>query len=53
MEKLGYKYAKCKETGCSPYNLRMMLNLYIYGYLNRINSSRRLRDGTRRNIEVM
>lgn len=53
MEKLEYKYAKCKETGCPPYDPRMMLNLYIYGYLNRINSSRRLRDEARRNIEVM
>lgn len=53
MEKLEYKYAKCKETGCPPYDPRMMLNLYIYGYLNRINSSRKLRDEARRNIEVM
>lgn len=30
-----------------------MLNLYIYGYLNRINSSKRLRDEARRNIEAM
>ena len=52
-EKLEYKYAKCKETGCPPYNPRIMLNLYIYGYLNRINSSRRLRDEARRNIEAM
>ena len=27
---LGYKYAECKETGCPPYDPRMMLNLYIY-----------------------
>lgn len=53
MEKLGYKYAKCKETGCPPYDPRMILNLYIQGYLNRINTSRRLRDEARRNIEVM
>lgn len=39
MEKFKYKYAKCKETGCPPYAPRIMLNLYIYGYLNRINSS--------------
>ena len=53
MEKLGYKYGKCKEKGCKPYDPRMMLNLYIYGYLNRINSSRRLEKETYRNIEVM
>ena len=53
MEKLEYKYAKCKETGCPPYDPKIMLNLYIYGYLNGINSSRKLRDEARRNIEVM
>ena len=50
---LGYKYAECKNNGCRPYDPRMMLSLYIYGYLNRVRSSRRLRDETNRNIEVM
>ena len=50
---LGYKYAECKSYGCRPYDPRMMLNLYIYGYLHRVRSSRRLRDETRRNVEVM
>ena len=50
---LGYKYAECKSTGCSPYDPRIMLNLYIYGYLHRVRSSRRLRDETIRNVEVM
>jgi transposase len=53
MASLGYKYAECKETGCRPYDPRMMLNLYIYGYLHRVRSSRRLRDETNRNVEVM
>lgn len=30
-----------------------MLNLYTYGYLNKINSLRGLRDEASRNIEVM
>lgn len=30
-----------------------MLKLYIYGYLNRIQSSRRLEKETRRNVELM
>ena len=51
--KLGYKYAECKETGSPPYDPRMMLNLYIYGYLHRVRSSRCLRDEARRNVEVM
>ena len=53
MKRLGYKYAECKETGCNPYDPRMMLNLYIYGYLHRVRSSRRLRDEAGRNVEVM
>ena len=53
MNKLGYKYAECKGTGCRPYDPRMMLGLYIYGYLHRVRSSRRLRDETERNVEVM
>ena len=50
---LGYKYSECKSTGCRPYDPRMMLNLYMYGYLHRVRSSRRLRDETVRNVEVM
>jgi len=53
MVALGFKYAECKETGCRPYDPRMMLNLYIYGYLHRVRSSRRLEAETTRNIEVM
>ena len=53
MAALGYKYAECKSTGCRPYDPRMMLNLYIYGYLHRVRSSRRLRDEAGRNVEVM
>jgi len=53
MVTLGYKYAECKNTGSRPYDPRMMLNLYIYGYLHRLRSSRRLRDETQRNVEVM
>ena len=53
MAALGYKYADCKGIGNRPYDPRMMLNLYLYGYLHRVRSSRRLRDETKRNIEVM
>jgi len=53
MVALGYKYAELKKTGCRPYDPRMMLNLYIYGYLHRVRSSRRLRGEAKRNVEVM
>ena len=53
MVKLDFKYATPAEVGCRPYNPKMMLKLYIYGFLNRIRSSRRLEAETQRNVEVM
>jgi transposase len=53
MSALGFKYAEVKSTGCPPYDPRMMLNLYLYGYLHRVRSSRRLEAESNRNIEVM
>ena len=50
---LGFKYAGTKETGRPPYDPAKMLMLYIYGYLNRVRSSRRLEAETVRNVEVM
>lgn len=50
---LGFRYAECKDTGCRPFDPRMMLNLYLYGYMNRVRSSRRLEAETNRNVEVM
>jgi len=53
MNQLGYKYAKPNTTGNKPYDPKMMLNLYIYGYLHKIRSSRRLQAETTKNLEVM
>ena len=53
MAALGFKYAQTKETGRPPHNPASMLMLYLYGYLNRIRSSRRLEAETKRNVEVM
>ena len=50
---LGYKHAELKDRGCRPYDPQMMLCLYLYGYLNRTRSSRRLEAETTRNVEVM
>ena len=36
-----------------PYHPRDLLKLYLYGYLNRIRSSRQLEKECQRNIEVM
>jgi transposase len=53
IEGLGFKNAKPSDTGRPGYDPRALLKLYVYGYLNRINSSRKLETETYRNIEVM
>jgi transposase len=49
----GFARAQAKETGRPGYQPADLLKLYIYGYLNRIRSSRRLEAETHRNIEVI
>jgi len=41
------------ETGRPAYHPKDLLKLYLYGYLNRIRSSRKLEKATQINIEVM
>lgn len=53
MQELGFTYSQPKETGRKAYNPSSMLKLYIYGYTQRIRSSRRLESETIRNVEVM
>ena len=48
-----FSFAICPGTGRPPYNPRAMLKLYLYGYLNRIRSSRRLEDEANRNLELI
>lgn len=50
---LGFQKAQLSETGRPPYNPGDLLKLYLYGYLNRVRSSRRLEQETHRNLEVM
>ena len=49
---LGFKTIAA-DTGRPAYHPSMMLKLFIYGYLNRIQSSRRLERETGRNVELM
>ena len=49
---LGFK-AEPAATGRPGYHPKMMLKLYVYGYLNRVQSSRRLEVEAQRNIELM
>ena len=50
---LGFKYSLPEATGRPPYNPADMLKLYLYGYLNRVRSSRSLEKEAHRNIELM
>src|SRR5210317_2581158 len=49
---LGFK-AEAAATGRPGYHPKTMLKLYVYGYLNRVQSSRRLEVEAQRNIELM
>jgi transposase len=49
---LGFK-AEPASTGRPGYHPKTMLKLYVYGYLNRVQSSRRLEVEAQRNIELM
>jgi transposase len=53
LKKLGFKGVKPAATGRPSYHPAVMLKIYIYGYLNRIQSSRRLEREAQRNVELM
>jgi transposase len=50
---LGFQHAVPAEVGQPAYDPGDLLRLYLYGYLNRIRSSRRLEKEAARNLEVM
>lgn len=50
---LGFAGVDPESTGRPSYHPSILLKLYIYGYLNRIQSSRRLERETQRNLELM
>lgn len=50
---LGFEHAEPGVMGRPAYDPADLLKLYLYGYLNRIRSSRRLERECRRNVEVM
>ncbi len=52
-EALGFSHSVLKETGRPPYHPGVLLKLYVYGYLNRIRSSRLLEKEAHRNVEVI
>ena len=50
---LGFGGVQPAKTGRPAYHPAVLLKLYIYGYLNRIQSSRRLEREAKRNVELM
>ena len=50
---LGFDGVEPSATGRPSYHPAVLLKIYIYGYLNRVQSSRRLERETQRNVEVM
>jgi transposase len=53
LRELDFDRAEPEATGRPGYHPAVLLKLYIYGYLNRVQSSRRLEREAGRNVEVM
>jgi len=52
MEEAGFQRSTPNETGRPSYDPRDILKLYVYGYFNKIRSSRKLMTECGRNIEL-
>ena len=53
LAKLGFARVEPNETGRPAYHPATLLKIYLYGYLNRVQSSRRLEQEAKRNLELM
>ncbi len=53
LAKLGFEGAEPAATGRPAYHPATLLKIYIYGYLNRLPSSRRLERESQRNLELI
>ncbi len=53
LAQLGFDGARPADTGRPAYHPAVLLKIYIYGYLNRVPSSRRLEREAQRNVELM
>lgn len=53
LSQLGFGRTQPAETGRPPYDPADLLRLYLYGYINRIRSSRRLEAESGRNLELI
>jgi transposase len=53
LKELGFEGTEPEDTGRPAYHPSTLLKIYIYGYLNRVQSSRRLERETQRNVELV
>jgi transposase len=53
LSQLGFEGVEPEVTGRPAYHPASILKIYIYGYLNRIQSSRRLERESQRNVELI
>jgi transposase len=53
LQRLGFTNTVHKSEGRPPYAPAMLLKLYLYGYLNKVRSSRKLEKECSRNIELV
>src|SRR5471032_2031235 len=53
LAELGFEGVQAAETGRPSYHPTVLLKIYVYGYLNRVQSSRRLERECQRNLGLM
>src|SRR5471030_13932 len=53
LTEMGFEGVQAAETGRPSYHPTVLLKIYVYGYLNRVQSSRRLERECQRNIELV
>ena len=53
LKELGFQGVVPHATGRPAYHPAVLLKIYVYGYLNRVQSSRRLERESQRNVELM
>ena len=53
LAQMGFEGTMPAQTGRPAYHPSVLLKIYIYGYLNRLQSSRRLEREAQRNVELI
>jgi len=53
LKDLGFERAQPSEMGRPAYDARVMLKIYVYGYMNRLNTTRVLEQETHRNVDLL